>query len=147
MRRGLGGRAPPVYRDRLRAGLGVDEGVYLIAHLPIGLRRPQALAVEPREHHRDVVGPTPLVGERDQLVARGLQVPLTRRDGGHLLLLYLARQAVGARSEERRVGKSVDLGGRRIIKKKKKRRGQQTTEENKHSHTQDSRHVLSEEYL
>ena len=25
------------------------------------------------------------------------------------------------RSEERRVGKSVDLGGRRIIKKKKKR--------------------------
>src|SRR2546423_13543336 len=26
-----------------------------------------------------------------------------------------------ARSEERRVGKSVDLGGRRIIKKKKKR--------------------------
>src|SRR5467141_4415941 len=27
-----------------------------------------------------------------------------------------------SRSEERRVGKSVDLGGRRIIKKKKKRR-------------------------
>src|SRR2546422_10920467 len=27
-----------------------------------------------------------------------------------------------ARSEERRVGKSVDLGGRRIIKKKKKKR-------------------------
>src|SRR5438034_4598841 len=27
-----------------------------------------------------------------------------------------------ARSEERRVGKSVDLGGRRIIKKKKKRK-------------------------
>src|SRR2546429_1745994 len=27
--------------------------------------------------------------------------------------------AVGARSEERRVGKGVDLGGRRIIKKKK----------------------------
>src|SRR2546422_9172825 len=29
---------------------------------------------------------------------------------------------VAVRSEERRVGKSVDLGGRRIIKKKKKRR-------------------------
>ena len=28
---------------------------------------------------------------------------------------------VMSRSEERRVGKSVDLGGRRIIKKKKKR--------------------------
>ena len=27
----------------------------------------------------------------------------------------------GERSEERRVGKSVDLGGRRIIKKKKKK--------------------------
>src|SRR2546422_11478640 len=31
--------------------------------------------------------------------------------------VYVARE----RSEERRVGKSVDLGGRRIIKKKKKR--------------------------
>src|SRR5258708_9633908 len=30
--------------------------------------------------------------------------------------------AVETRSEERRVGKSVDLGGRRIIKKKKKKR-------------------------
>src|SRR5689334_24184888 len=30
------------------------------------------------------------------------------------------------RSEERRVGKSVDLGGRRIIKKKKKERDQTT---------------------
>src|SRR6202012_6201421 len=29
----------------------------------------------------------------------------------------------GGRSEERRVGKSVDLGGRRIIKKKKKEQG------------------------
>src|SRR6266567_6983388 len=33
-----------------------------------------------------------------------------------------ARPAHGRRSEERRVGKSVDLGGRRIIKKKKKKR-------------------------
>src|SRR2546425_12979319 len=31
-------------------------------------------------------------------------------------------EAGGYRSEERRVGKSVDLGGRRIIKKKKKKR-------------------------
>ena len=29
------------------------------------------------------------------------------------------------RSEERRVGKSVDLGGRRIIKKKKQQKNQQ----------------------
>src|SRR3989339_1388884 len=29
----------------------------------------------------------------------------------------------GSRSEERRVGKSVDLGGRRIIKKKKREKG------------------------
>src|SRR5271157_170291 len=35
--------------------------------------------------------------------------------------VLLARMT-GARSEERRVGKSVDLGGRRIIKKKKKER-------------------------
>src|SRR5262245_65850256 len=31
-----------------------------------------------------------------------------------------AASATTARSEERRVGKSVDLGGRRVIKKKKK---------------------------
>src|SRR3989449_11187872 len=34
--------------------------------------------------------------------------------------LGLAFRQKGYRSEERRVGKSVDLGGRRIIKKKKK---------------------------
>src|SRR2546426_7876260 len=33
-----------------------------------------------------------------------------------------ARRHQPSRSEERRVGKSVDLGGRRIIKKKKKKR-------------------------
>src|SRR2546427_11994229 len=35
------------------------------------------------------------------------------------------------RSEERRVGKSVDLGGRRIIKKKKKIKGTTTYEQKK----------------
>src|SRR5438128_5945684 len=34
---------------------------------------------------------------------------------------------VGSRSEERRVGKSVDLGGRRIIKKKKKKKNKEIT--------------------
>src|SRR3989441_148675 len=38
------------------------------------------------------------------------------------------RDALGARSEERRVGKSVDLGGRRIIKKKKKKEEESSTE-------------------
>src|SRR5438105_15350709 len=32
------------------------------------------------------------------------------------------KRPLGKRSEERRVGKSVDLGGRRIIKKKKKKK-------------------------
>src|SRR2546426_9932766 len=36
--------------------------------------------------------------------------------------------APGVRSEERRVGKSVDLGGRRIIKKKKKKKPTETKE-------------------
>src|SRR5437868_15231280 len=36
----------------------------------------------------------------------------------------------GSRSEERRVGKSVDLGGRRIIKKKKKKRKEERDERN-----------------
>src|SRR2546422_6030341 len=39
--------------------------------------------------------------------------------------LRLAAQAGKMRSEERREGKSVDLGGRRIIKKKKKRKERQ----------------------
>src|SRR3989441_10331474 len=38
-------------------------------------------------------------------------------------LLDNSRELYGTRSEERRVGKSVDLGGRRIIKKKKKGAG------------------------
>src|SRR2546422_9896780 len=42
-----------------------------------------------------------------------------RRDVRKTMIVALARKL---RSEERRVGKSVDLGGRRIIKKKKKRR-------------------------
>src|SRR5687768_17909469 len=42
----------------------------------------------------------------------GLQLPFS-------VLQCLLGASVGLRSEERRVGKSVDLGGRRIIKKKK----------------------------
>src|SRR5215210_8901261 len=42
---------------------------------------------------------------------RAIGLPLTSRSTGS-----------PRRSEERRVGKSVDLGGRRIIKKKKKRK-------------------------
>src|SRR5262245_66234685 len=41
-----------------------------------------------------------------------------------------AREDLSPRSEERRVGKSVDLGGRRIIKKiKRKKRRNRTTRE------------------
>src|SRR5256885_16698030 len=44
-------------------------------------------------------------------------------------LVPACKQASEVRSEERRVGKSVDLGGRRIIKKKKKRNSAQTNTE------------------
>src|SRR2546429_3490578 len=40
--------------------------------------------------------------------------------GGRSLDAPALSPTAGIRSEERRVGKSVDLGGRRIIKKKKK---------------------------
>src|SRR5437016_12216152 len=40
----------------------------------------------------------------------------------HARGLQVARIGIDDRSEERRVGKSVDLGGRRIIKKKKERK-------------------------
>src|SRR5476651_2834228 len=48
--------------------------------------------------------------------------PLHDVGGKHLAACHLANPQSGhpRRSEERRVGKSVDLGGRRIIKKKKK---------------------------
>src|SRR5439155_10845879 len=55
-----------------------------------------------------------LHGVNEEIVGRNGQ-PF--EGGGH----RLAGRLVDIRSEERRVGKSVDLGGRRIIKKKKKR--------------------------
>src|SRR2546426_10917282 len=71
-------------------------------------------------------------GIRDYKVT-GVQtcaLPIYRRDPREVLVLQaealvvlvaeLAEQLRERRSEERRVGKSVDLGGRRIIKKKKK---------------------------
>src|SRR5256885_14880842 len=54
-------------------------------------------------------------GAADPL-GEGVEFPLA----GSPCALTLERDVV--RSEERRVGKSVDLGGRRIIKKKKKRK-------------------------
>src|SRR2546425_12780629 len=49
--------------------------------------------------------------QRSKAVPAGLKIRKPSR----------ASSVCGPRSEERRVGKSVDLGGRRIIKKKKKR--------------------------
>src|SRR5256885_13991168 len=51
-----------------------------------------------------------------QLVGQQLE-----RRPNHVVEVDLATLRRMARSEERRVGKGVDLGGRRIIKKKKKR--------------------------
>src|SRR5687768_18606977 len=44
-----------------------------------------------------------------------------KRPGGAEGLIYSRFNGPNQRSEERRVGKSVDLGGRRIIKKKRSR--------------------------
>src|SRR2546422_8470841 len=62
-------------------------------------RGSQPLPVEPRDDDGDVVGATALVGERDELVAGGLQVPLGAHDLGDLLLLHLAGETVGAEDE------------------------------------------------
>src|SRR2546427_6161483 len=54
-----------------------------------------------------------------QALTQGVQVrAILLGDGIHRLVQFLVADT---RSEERRVGKSVDLGGRRIIKKKKKK--------------------------
>src|SRR2546423_14024732 len=95
-------------------------------------------------------------GIRDKLVT-GVQtcaLPISEREArlyllyhqadGRCLLLFPnparpdnrapARQVVQVRSEERRVGKSVDLGGRRIIKKKKKKKKYNIPQYNQHCH-------------
>src|SRR2546423_6367985 len=66
-------------------------------------------------------------GIRDKLVT-GVQtcaLPISlcrRRSGGRRRSIMSSTVMIPwSRSEERRVGKSVDLGGRRIIKKKKKK--------------------------
>ena len=64
------------------------------------LRRAQPLAVEPRQDHRDVVGSAALVGERDQPVARRLQVALARDDLRDLFPLHRAGEPVGAEHED-----------------------------------------------
>src|SRR5256885_17183023 len=61
---------------------------------------------------------------RARMYAPGVGVPEDPATGSACVALggYLAARDPrfdGTRSEERRVGKSVDLGGRRIIKKKK----------------------------
>src|SRR2546426_12819268 len=62
---------------------------------------------------------------RDKLVA--YLWPESDAEHGRSLLkqaCYALRRDLHERSEERREGKSVDLGGRRIIKKKKRRKEQ-----------------------
>src|SRR5437764_2005055 len=54
-------------------------------------------------------------GARDILTWHALE------ESEHKAVAFDVYKAVGGRSEERRVGKSVDLGGRRSIKKKKKK--------------------------
>src|SRR6185437_17103121 len=59
-----------------------------------------------------------------RVAAQVARVPRRRQRvpaGGRLPDRDERQRGVHTRSEERRVGKSVDLGGRRIIKKKKKK--------------------------
>src|SRR5207302_2354959 len=98
--RGLRRTAALVYGDRLRAGLGVDEGIHLVPDLRARLHRAQAFAVEARQDDGNVVGSAALVGQRDQPVARRLQVALARGDLGDLFLLYGAGESVGAQHED-----------------------------------------------
>src|SRR2546422_7461848 len=78
-----------------------------------------------RRGHRVLVGCRPDTKLAHLARDAGLElVPLDFRRLGPLaraLEEVTDREGVDVRSEERRVGKSVDLGGRRIIKKKKKR--------------------------
>src|SRR2546425_12952847 len=86
----------------------------VIAVSSIILRFASALAKRLEGRPPVVTPPDPAVAElREELPARleALEAELNT----------LRQELSETRSEERRVGKSVDLGGRRIIKKKKKR--------------------------
>src|SRR3712207_9524975 len=60
----------------------------------------------------------PGLKRNDRMGAHGLRTPEMLSGGGGLIGSAADYHRFTARSEERRVGKSVDLGGRRIIKKK-----------------------------
>src|SRR2546422_9648886 len=71
----------------------------------------------------------PIFGGRGTLGARFLGL---RLNGSGRLAVHADRRR---RSEERRVGKSVDLGGRRIIKKKKNNAKLLKSHREKHSNS------------
>src|SRR5256885_15175300 len=66
----------------------------------------------------DPVSAPPVAPIADPDTARIAVAPVPTGETGNILVVD--DNAANRRSEERRVGKSVDLGGRRIIKKKKR---------------------------
>src|SRR2546425_12310945 len=98
----------------------------LFPYPPLSRSPPSRVAQRPPLHpaHREGVGerpehPVPHPVLRPAEAAR----PVAHRHLADPPPLHLDQRR---RSEERRVGKSVDLGGRRIIKKKKKERVRST---------------------
>src|SRR5215510_12934066 len=87
----------------------------------------QSLSVassESRPFHRGSAKPSSVPGSSSRLTLPVLK-PTTQRLARSPNQRRCEGIAQGGRSEERRVGKSVDLGGRRIIKKKKKKKIEQ----------------------
>src|SRR2546425_12729540 len=107
-------------RDRLGSGLVVDASglILTVNYVVMGAKSIEVAFAKGRRT------------TRAEIVAQDFEVGLA--------LLKVKRQGLPAaalgdgdalRSEERRVGKSVDLGGRRIIKKKKKIKQKRTIDD------------------
>src|SRR6266496_4486374 len=83
-----------------------------------------------RRHTRSLRDWSSDVCSSDLIVARSLPACTSDNTAGS------DGVAICTRSEERRVGKSVDLGGRRIMKKKKKEEKKKQKEQKKKKHKQ-----------
>jgi len=71
-----------------------------VAHVLARGGRAQPVSIEPHDDDGDVVRAAPLVGERDEPVARRLEIPFASDRLGDLVPLDLAREAVRAQHQD-----------------------------------------------
>src|SRR5262245_64533051 len=120
--------------DRLEPGLGQLVPILRLLEGPGHASDPQLDAAPDRGRHlaaHDDVGDREAPARLEHAKGFGEHPVLVGGQVDHAVRDDDVDRAVQQRSEERRVGKSVDLGGRRIMKKKKmkQKKNRQTTKQ------------------